>query len=264
MKNSYDYILSNLVFITRIPIRLKFEYKYDGGNVKFFPLIGIILGLIMLGGTLIAQKIFGNMVASVTSVFTMVLLTGGIHLDGLSDMADGLLSYKDKDTMIEIMKDSRIGAMGVIALIAVLILKTAFVHLMLDKDMYLLLFLYPIFGRIAIVNACYFGKPITKSKLGAGYIGNMNNFEYTVVQLVYILISFIFLFAFFKQSYMIFLPVILTTAFLLVLSKCLVQKVQHQIGGISGDVLGGVCEIGEVLSLPILYLGVRICEKLIS
>lgn len=263
MKNMYDYILSNLAFITRIPVHFKFEYKSDQGNVKYFPLIGILLGILMLVITIIAQKLFGNLVAAVVSVFFMVMLTGGIHLDGLTDTADGLLSYKDQETIIEIMKDSRIGAMGVIVLVGLLLLKFAFINRMLEGNMLMLLLLYPVFGRIAIVNACYLGQPITKSKLGAGYIGNIGKVEYVSIQLIYTLTAVVFAYLFFMRKYQIILPILVTVIFLFVFSKHFVKKVQIQLGGISGDILGAICEIGELLSLPVLYLGVEICKKLI-
>lgn len=265
MKKSLDYIFSNMVFITRIPIKHHFQYKSDQGNVRFFPLIGIILGLIMGMITLVSQKLFGSLAAATISVFTMVVLTGGIHLDGLSDMADGLLSYKDKDAVINIMKDSRIGAMGVIALICILSLKLVFVNLLLESGMIQWVFLYPLFGRLAIVNACYFGKPIAQSKLGKGYIGNMRLQEFLLIQGAYSVVSIVFLIywgQFNEISAMIFITV-WSVLVLILLSKMLVIRVQKQINGISGDILGGACELGETIVLPIIFLGAMLCKKLI-
>lgn len=265
MKESYNYILSNLVFITRIPVRLKFEYKSDKGNVRFFPLIGIILGVIMGSIALVSQRLFGSLPAATLSVLSMIILTGGIHLDGLSDMADGLLSYKDRDTVIEIMKDSRIGAMGVIALVSLIILKIVFVNLLISSNLLQFVFFYPVVGRLAIVNACYFGRPIAKSRLGAGFIGNIKTLEFLLIQASYLIFMVIINLALTgADSFLLAsIPLVIALAVNLFFSKKLVKNVTDAIGGISGDILGGACELAEALSLPLFFLGVKICEGLI-
>lgn len=264
MKTMRDYILSNLMFITRIPVMLPFEYRSDKGNVKYFPLIGVILGFILWFVGIITYQWFGSFPASAIQVFLMIVLTGGIHLDGLADAADGIFSYRSKSQIIEIMKDSRIGAMGVIALIMILLLKFSFLTLFLDKKQLFILLIFPIFGRLSIVNACFIGKPIEKSKLGAGYIGNMTRSEFLGIYVFYTLVL-LFIGAVFASEIVPIkefgLGIAATLVSLYAVTALIVHKVTKVIDGISGDILGAVCEIGEVISLPIFYLGVELCKK---
>lgn len=254
MKKYIDYILSNIVFITRLPVKANFEYKSDSGNVKFFPFVGIILGFILFCFGYIFKD-FSYLLQSGIIITTHIFLTGGIHLDGLSDMSDGILSYKDKDKMIEIMKDSRIGAMGVISLILIIVLKIFAVSeaILIENLFYVILF--PIYGRLGIVALCYFGKPIDKSRLGVGFIGNIKTGEFLLINIVYLAIVNLIGFIYIKNS-VIFANFIISSTITLILIILLifyiVKRVTHYIGGISGDILGAGCEISELVSIILL------------
>lgn len=265
MKRSIDYILSNLVFITRIPIKIDFVYRSDQGNVKFFPLVGILLGSILLIVYKALFPIFHGLSLAVILVFSLVFLTGGIHLDGLADSADGLLSYRDKDRIIEIMKDSRIGAMGVIAIVAILLFKISFLDLFIQKDLCFFIALFPVYGRLHIVNACYFGVPTPSSKMGGGFIGKMGRMEYVLIQLfygLYILGVIVFIS---PPEFIVFYAIssLITGILMILISKLSVKRVISKIDGITGDILGAMCETGEWMSMPIFLLGVELCKKLL-
>uniref|UniRef100_UPI0005850CC2 adenosylcobinamide-GDP ribazoletransferase n=1 Tax=Paenibacillus sonchi TaxID=373687 RepID=UPI0005850CC2 len=70
--------------------------------------------------------------AAVITLILWVWLTGGLHLDGWMDCADGLLSYRTRERMLEIMKDSRVGAMGVLACMLLLLLKASLLAAFLE------------------------------------------------------------------------------------------------------------------------------------
>lgn len=252
MKNSINYILSNFVFITRIPIKYKFEYKSDSGNVKFFPLVGIVLGLILFIFHRFFELYFSPILSSVLIVTINVFLTGGIHLDGLSDMSDGIFSYRDKDRVIEIMKDSHIGAMGVLSLIIVILLKIVLINEIINNKLDFFIVLYPMIGRLGIVDMCFLGKPINKSKLGAGFIGNMNIKEFVAVNIIYILMSYVILKMLMYNMEIIYIPIIFIGVFFSMFY--MVKKITEKIDGISGDILGAGCEVSEVISIFIMIL----------
>lgn len=266
MKNIANYILSNFAFITRIPINIKFEYRSDQGNVKYFPFIGIVLGWILYLFTILLLPVFHELSISTVIVFLLIFLTGGIHLDGLSDSADGLLSYRSRDQMIEIMKDSRIGAMGVIAIVAIILLKVTFIDLFYKNNFIFFVLFIPVFGRLNIVNACFFGKPFKESKMGAGFIGNMKTLEFILIQSIYsaYMLAMVFFMDLSERDIMIYSTSLLFTAFLIILfSKVCLNSITKKLDGISGDILGAMCEVGEWISLPIFLLGVQLCKKLL-
>ncbi|MCZ4151790.1 adenosylcobinamide-GDP ribazoletransferase, partial [Escherichia coli] len=94
-------------------------------SVVYYPLVGAAIGLaVWLGGALFGT-VLPALPAAVLTLTLWVWLTGGLHLDGWMDTADGLLSYRSRERMLEIMKDSRVGAMGVIACVLLLMMKAA-------------------------------------------------------------------------------------------------------------------------------------------
>ena len=103
--------------ITRIPIPIMIPFvpQVLARSVVYYPLVGTVVGGITaaVGWFLFAYA--PAMPAAVSSVILWALLSGALHLDGLMDTADGVLSHRSRDRMLEIMKDSRVGAMGVIA-----------------------------------------------------------------------------------------------------------------------------------------------------
>lgn len=265
MRNSWNSFLSSIVFISRIPIKINFEYRADKENVKFFPMVGIILGLIVFSLSQGMLFFFDNKVTSVFAVFLIAILTGGIHLDGLSDMADGLFSYRGKEDIIKIMKDSRIGAMGVLSLLFILFFKIVFLNFLLDMNMKIVILIFPLLGRLGIVNACYLAKPIEESRLGLSFIGQMNKNEFLrIYGFYYIFLALLLLPFNYDFNYAVLLgSICLTMIINFIIVRHIVATITRKIDGISGDILGGVCEIMETISLPLLYLGVWVCKKLI-
>src|SRR3989338_5804758 len=114
-----------LQFLTIIPVNIRhIDEKRSAKAVIFFPLVGLFLGLILaaVNNLLLFFKFEGLLINTIL-VISLAILTGGLHLDGLADTFDALLSRKNKEQMLEIMRDSHIGAMGVLSLISVILLK---------------------------------------------------------------------------------------------------------------------------------------------
>ena len=144
-------------FMTRLPIPVNMEYDEEklGKSVKYFPLVGAIIGVFLFAVNFLAGKITGNrQIIAIALIIAEILITGLIHIDGLADTADGLFSYAKKEKMLEIMKDSRIGTNGTVILILYFIAK--FVFLSQVKSGYLLL--YPIISRLSTSMNAGFGE----------------------------------------------------------------------------------------------------------
>ena len=118
-----------LQFMTRIPVPVKVEYDEEklGKSIKYFPLVGLIIGFFLFAVNFFAGKVIENrQITAVVVIMAEILITGLIHIDGLADTADGLFSYAGKEKMLEIMKDSRIGTNGTVALILYFLAKAVF------------------------------------------------------------------------------------------------------------------------------------------
>src|SRR6266545_54112 len=96
--------------------------------IPLFPLAGAIVGALLAALGLASGTLWDDWVRAVVVVVGWGIVTAGLHLDGLSDTFDAVMSWRPRERKLEIMKDSRIGAMGAMALIAVLALKVAWLH----------------------------------------------------------------------------------------------------------------------------------------
>ena len=125
--NNLRLVLTALAFLTRVPIPAWVGYSDAQLNqaVRFFPLIGIGIGALCAGIYLVAALVWPPSVALLAALVAGVLLTGAFHEDGLADFYDGVYGGLSIARRLEIMKDSRVGTYGVLALLSVLGLKFA-------------------------------------------------------------------------------------------------------------------------------------------
>jgi adenosylcobinamide-GDP ribazoletransferase len=123
------------------------------GSTFFFPVVGLTLGLMAAGSAWLLWQIFPPLVAAVLLTFLLLSFSGALHLDGLADTADGFLSARDRARTLEIMRDSRIGVMGVAALFLALSLKVSCLALMDRELVCRASLLMPLAGRCSILLA---------------------------------------------------------------------------------------------------------------
>jgi adenosylcobinamide-GDP ribazoletransferase len=136
--------------LTVLPVPRYGEWQ-GRAMLPWFPVVGMILGGLWAALDALAGLIFPHLLRGAIATLFLVLLTGGLHLDGLADTADGLLSHRSRDKALEIMKDSRIGTWGVLALFGVLGFKTLALAQDIHASRALVLVLVPVYGRIAML-----------------------------------------------------------------------------------------------------------------
>jgi adenosylcobinamide-GDP ribazoletransferase len=121
------------------------------GSVPFFPLVGLLLGI---AGGAVAWALAATvtpMLAAAGIVVLLLAFSGALHMDGLGDSADGMLSSRPRERILEIMKDSHVGAMGVVAIVCVLLVKFAALASVAAANLWATVVLMPLAGRCAIV-----------------------------------------------------------------------------------------------------------------
>ncbi|MCF8482600.1 MAG: adenosylcobinamide-GDP ribazoletransferase [Rhodospirillum sp.] len=115
-------------FLTRLPLPLKKAPPPLSQCIWAFPLVGALVGLVGAGVALLASiATLPDLASAVLALGAMALLTGALHEDALADMADGLGGGRTKERALEIMRDSRVGAFGLVTLILVLGLRAALI-----------------------------------------------------------------------------------------------------------------------------------------
>jgi adenosylcobinamide-GDP ribazoletransferase len=153
MKKELQIFLTAVMFYTRIPVPRWVNHDADYLNkaTKYFPLIGWIVGgvaaLVFMG----ANYLFNQPIAILLSMIASVLLTGAFHEDGFADVCDGFGGGWTKEKILLIMKDSRIGAYGVIGICCMLLLKFVLLSSLPAPDMWIILLAAHSFSRLCSV-----------------------------------------------------------------------------------------------------------------
>jgi adenosylcobinamide-GDP ribazoletransferase len=204
------------------------------GMVAWFPAVGLLLGGFLALIDTLALRLWGAATASVVDVVALALMTGAFHLDGLGDAADGLFSHRSRERMLEIMKDSRIGVMGVVAICSVLALKWAGIS-GLNAQRPLLLVLVPAYGRCAILLAMRCldygrpeggtGRPFFTRRLGARQFWGVA--------------------ATLALSLVLGRRALFLNAGFLLLTAAVICYYKSRLGCVTGDMLGAITEITE-------------------
>lgn len=142
-----------LQFLTRIPINadLKATEEDFAKGVVFFPLVGLIIGAFNLTILIAASKILGGTFPVICCLLAGTAVTGGLHADGLADTCDGIFSSRTRDKMLEIMRDSRIGTNGTIAILFDYLIRISLLVMLTGKGLYFAVLLSPVAARTLMV-----------------------------------------------------------------------------------------------------------------
>jgi len=241
-----------LTFLTRIPIPVKSEFREKdlGRTTGYFPLVGLLISIPILGTTIVFSRINAQL-GAIAGVITGILVTGGLHLDGLMDTADGLFSARTRERILEIMKDSRVGAHGVTAAVVVLLTKYVIYQALITEDDYLwALPLGLIFSRWMMVFSILNFPAARKEGLGHIFIKYKTWWDFPVATGAVIIAAIIL-----SDRWFSFVP--LWAAFLISWLWC--RSVHKKLGGLTGDIYGALAEFSEILFLFLLL----VTEKLI-
>lgn len=243
-------------FMTRLPIG--FDPKFDsdelGKGMRFFPVVGMVIGLVLFAAFwLLGYIIYSPMVMAVLLVIIEVVLTGGLHLDGLADTFDGIFSYRSKQKMLDIMKDSRLGTNGGLVLILYFFLKVALlVEASNSSPMPIMLLLSPVIARLNSVVNCGSAPYARATGMGKTFVDHTDGLAVLIATIITAIFvgGAAYLFAI-PYEILIVIPVVMILGYLF--AKLMTRK----IGGITGDTLGAVVEISEIIAMLGMYILAR-------
>ena len=236
-------IILQIRFLTRIPVPADVDYdeRAFAAGAVFAPVIGLFIGLITIGVYLLFAQLDKRPLAILMAMVSGIAVTGGIHLDGLADTFDGLFSYRTRERVLAIMKDSRLGTGGAIGLFLVLMLKYTLLVSLPDNQLIVCLAVMPVLSRMTITwsaGLSTYARTGEKS-IAAGLIEHTGVLEIGIATLLSFLISVLFL-------QLAAVPLIMIIiAFTLLMNL----YARYRIGGITGDIIGAVIELSELVFL---------------
>lgn len=238
MKGGWRSFVLALQFLTRIPVRSASTEDADVvRSVFWYPYVGLVLGVLYALLAELAFALFPAPIAAFCMLAATVALTGALHLDGLMDTADGLLSGRTRERMLDIMRDSRVGAMGAVALVLLLLGKwVCFAELGASSPWVWLLM--PAFGRYAIV-LLLAGFPYARAegmgKVFAGKIGWLH----AIASGLFLPLPLIL----WRGEGVALVLLFFVTVWILG------RNWAHKLGGLTGDTYGAMCELQELIFL---------------
>jgi len=212
-------------------------------SLPFFPVVGLVIGGAAAVGDFVFSLLFPSGVAAVLTVLLLVLITGGLHLDGLADTADGIFSVRNRERMLEIMRDSHIGTMGVLAVFFVLALKIAALAPLLHDQRLGIIILMPLAGRTAML-LMLTALPYARKDGGlASLFIRRRSWLHPIFAMIFMIIAGLFLGAGgWLPSPWSGLIAALSGIAAAVLTAGLIYR---KLGGFTGDTVGAAAEIAE-------------------
>ena len=244
--NSMKNFITALQFLTNITVskNLKPGEKTLAKSTPYFPAVGIIIGCFLAGVYIIFSKVFPGTVVSAIIIASLIWLTRGFHLDGFMDTVDGLFGGVNKDDALRIMKDTRAGSFGIIAVFSLLLLKFTLLLELTGKEIFpLILVLMPALGRWSMVCTMPF-YPYQREKGTASFTKFVGKNEALISSAVML----VFAAGLLRVEGLIL--ILYTFIFMLLISTYISSK----IGGMTGDTYGAVNEITEVLVLALFFI----------
>lgn len=256
IKKEWHLFLTALMFFTRIPIPFRLPYSDELMNKsqKYYALVGLVVGAINALIFYVCQLLLPIEVSLVLSMIVSVLLTGAFHEDGFADVCDSFGGGYGKEKILTIMKDSRIGAYGMIGMSLLILLKFTSLKALAEIDLQMILFsiiaahtVSRFFSGLMIYSHAYVADiDVSKSKPMASKSLPIIN---SVWGIVFCCIPFLLF------NYWIYALVI---PFAYLGKIYLGWYFNKHIGGYTGDCLGTVQQVTEVL----FYIGILLVWKL--
>lgn len=256
MKNSWSGFLLAWQFFSAVPIKkqLDMNAKSVTWMYGFLPIVGLLIGAIISSGVLILSRYseISELLLAILIVIGLIVLTGGLHLDGWIDMSDAFFSYGEKEKRLEILDDPRTGAFGVISVFCLLVLKIGVIYeMLLHGQLAIVPFLIfiPFIARMGMLLYFVTMQPAKEKGLAAYFKGIVIQNKLAVLIGVQSILAFVCWLYIGVFSLFILVVVMLFAVFIYrIWSK-------KHFGGVTGDLLGA---LGEGLEV-VLWLTILLC-----
>ncbi len=253
-KNIKKFVIA-LQFLTIIPVSTKTNIEkseIESIPVAFVP-VGLIQAILLLIVYFISDDIFNKEITAAIILMVSILYNGGFHIDGLSDTFDAISVRGDKEKKLSIMKEGTAGPIGVTSIFFVLLFKYLLIKNLMfypASIFYISIFLMPVFSKLSIIVSIFHAKPAKQEGMGNLFIGKLK-----IKELIFSFIIFFFLFLLLKIIFYHFLTVMdffffaFLTALLYVFCRISIFFFNRQFDGLTGDTLGAISEISELIFL---------------
>lgn len=228
--------------IVPLPVSVRCEEEDLGRSMAYFPLVGLAIGALLAGADFLLAPLLPRSVSDLVLIALASVVTGALHLDGLSDVSDGLAARGSRERFLEIMKDSRVGAVGAVALVLGLMLKYQALLAVPPQYKREVLLLFPMAARLAQVQMTVGSKRARKDGLGCAFVGGVGNMQLILAGICTVAVA----------GLLLGLAGLLSLLLLFLLTVGIKAWAHRKLGGVTGDVIGCASELNEIFCLLFL------------
>jgi len=227
-----------------LPGRREVSPEEVGRSIVYFPLVGVIIGLILVGLNWLLGLLLPSALINVLLVVSLVAISGALHLDGFVDTCDGMVGHKTVEERWRVMGDSRVGGFGIIGACCLLLVKYVSLSNVPESWLVETLVLMPVVSRWAMVYAV-FAYPYAKpSGLGKAFKQGASWPRFTIATLITLVVVVILAQL---TGFIIMLAV-------WVIVVAMAAYLKGKFGGLTGDTYGAINEVAEVCLLILVCL----------
>lgn len=239
------YIIA-LQFLTIIPLPFRFQWQRDdlGRSLAVFPLAGATIGALLAGLNLLFAPLLTRSLGDLLLITTLAAVTGALHMDGLADVCDGIAARGSRERFLTIMKDSNVGAIGAVGLVLGVLLKWQALAAIPEEHKLQALLLFPTLARYSQVQTIVNARSARQDGLGSTMVAGAGISRLLAAWAATSVIAWLLL----GLYGLLALAAAMLTAWLVR------GWFNRKIGGITGDVIGCINELVEILTLVLIPL----------
>ena len=241
-----------LQFLTCIPLPWRREASSEelAGSIVYFPVVGLIIGLILAALNWLLSLILPSALVNVSLLVSLVIITGALHLDGFADTCDGIAGHRTTEDRHRVMHDSRVGGFGVVGVVLLLLVKYVALNSIPESLMMTTLVFMPVVSRWAMVYALFAYPYARLLGLGKAFKQGARWHRFTAATLITFLVAVVLIPLFHLAGFMVIFGV-------WVITVTSATYLKGKFSGLSGDTYGAINEVVEmsVLILIIILAG---------
>jgi len=255
--------ITMLGFFTRLPVpKIEFTEERYGKAVKLMPLVGLVIGAILVVIVFVADLVGAPaLVRGAIVLCAYIFITGGMHFDGLADTCDGVLSGRTREQSLEIMKDSRIGVFGTLGIF----LAGLFYFAVFSGVHITALIAFPVCGRACCLISASLAPYAREEGMGrtTGAAGGPVSFAAAIIALFgasFLTAPIYILFAVPEEQSVALLALVplvcslIASAAAVVVTVFMTRSFKKRLGGVTGDTFGAVIEVSSIVYLLVFTL----------
>ncbi len=238
--------LAALSFLTIIPLprRREFSPEEVGRSIAYFPVVGVIIGLILAGLNWLLGLFLPPAVVNGLLIVSLVLISGALHLDGFVDTCDGIAGHKAVEDRWRVMHDSRAGAFGIVGVFLLLLVKYVTLDSVPESLFVATLVLMPVVSRWAMVYAVYAYPYARPEGLGKVFKQEASWQRFTIATIITLAVAIgLVRLANITYFYLAGLAIILGIWVVVVVMAAYLKR---KFSGLTGDSYGAINEVAEV------------------